>query len=197
MDTFKLVKGCVAPVSIKNIDTDQIIPAKYLTSISRGGYGEHLFQNLRDSEPSFYMNKDQYKGASILVVDENFGCGSSREHAVWALTGAGIRVIIGKSFADIFANNAAKNGLLLVTLRSFVVDALMSQALQGNVVISVDLEHQKVVLADGTMERFEYDAFRKHCLLRGLDDVDYILSYKVAIDDYRAKKQKNRYCLVR
>ena len=192
MDAFKLVKGCVAPVAIKNVDTDQIIPAKYLTSISRAGYGEHLFRNLRDSDSSFFMNKDKYKGASILVVDENFGCGSSREHAVWALMGAGIRVIIGKSFADIFANNAAKNGLLLITLRSFVVEVLITKAVKENVVVSVDLERQIVQFADGTQERFEYDAFRKHCLLRGLDDIDYILSYKTAIEDYRDRREYRR-----
>jgi 3-isopropylmalate/(R)-2-methylmalate dehydratase small subunit len=169
---------------MKNVDTDQIIPARYLTSVSREGYGQNVFRNLRDADPEFVFNLARYRNAKILLADSNFGCGSSREHAVWALVGAGIEVVVGKSFADIFTSNSAKNGLLLVELADSVVDDLFAQTARGDIELTVDLPNQTIVLPDGTKEEFQYDAFRKHCLCNGLDDVDYIMSYKEQIAAY-------------
>jgi 3-isopropylmalate/(R)-2-methylmalate dehydratase small subunit len=187
MDKFTKVTSKVIPLPMKDVDTDLIIPAQFLTSISRDGYGANLFRRLKDNDPNFAMNLDTYKGAEILVADSNFACGSSREHAVWAIYGAGIRVVISKSFADIFYSNSAKNGLLCVTLPDAVVDKLLEQAKDPNYKITVDLENQSVILADGSVQHFEYDAFRKHCMLNGLDDIEYMRSFA---DDIKAHRQE-------
>ena len=176
MRAFSSLTSIAAPLPLKDVDTDMIIPAQHLTSISRDGFGEHLFERLRTTVPSLYSNQERYRDAHILIADTNFGCGSSREHAVWALLGAGIRVVIAPSFADIFASNSSKNGLLLVTLDASVVKALLAEAAEHGVTLSVDLEAQRVSASDGRMWRFPYDPFRKHCLLRGLDDLDYLRS---------------------
>ena len=165
----------------------------FLTSTSSGGYGENVFRRLRDADPEFAFNQDRYKGAEILVVDSNFGCGSSREHAVWALKEAGIKVIIGKSFADIFSSNSAKNGLLLIVLDEQTVEQIIKNAEDGNYQIKVDLEKQSITLADQDNISFEYDAFRKYCLLEGLDDIDYILSEKDVIANFREAQKENRF----
>lgn len=184
---FKRFESKVVPLRRTNVDTDQIIPAQFLTSVSKEGFGEKLFYSLRQEDENFPLDQPQYKDASILLVDDNFGCGSSREHAVWALRGAGIQAIVGKSFADIFSSNSAKNGLLLIPLEADVVEKLFQQAEEG-LTLGVDLEHQ--VLEHGN-ERlsFEYDLFRKHCLLEGLDDIDYILSSKSQIESYFAERK--------
>lgn len=184
MDTFKTHTGLVLPLQLKDIDTDMIIPAQYLTSISRTGFGENLFRRLRDQDREFPMNLPKYKNASILVADSNFGCGSSREHAVWALQGAGFKAVIAKSFADIFYSNSAKNGFLLITLPEAVVDAYLERAQIQKLNLTISLLNQTVSDIEGTMHSFAYDPFRKHCILNGLDDLDYILSHKEEIDDY-------------
>lgn len=190
MDKFKTVTSKVVPLPLSDVDTDLIIPAQYLTSISRSGYGENLFRRLKDTDADFPLNKAAYRGAEVLVADANFGCGSSREHAVWALTGAGFKVLIARSFADIFSNNSAKNGLLLVSLPS-AVDEILARAASGSYAVCVDLENQTVTLPCGAVHRFEYDPFRKHCLLNGLDDIDYILSFKDEIGKFRTTQVFN------
>ena len=185
MEKFKTIESKVIPLNIKNVDTDMIIPASFLTTINRTGLGIHVFDRLRKSDANFSFNNPLYSGAKILVSDENFGCGSSREHAVWALTDFGIRVVIAKSFADIFFNNSAKNGLLLIKLQDEIVDKILVNASIAEHKVKVDLENQIVTLQDGKEYHFDYDPFRKHCFLNGLDDIDYILSHKNEIDNFR------------
>lgn len=185
MQAFSSIISIAAPLALKDVDTDMIIPAQHLTSISREGFGQFLFERLRLTIPSLYINQQQFAGARVLIADANFGCGSSREHAVWALLGAGIRVVIAPSFADIFASNSSKNGLLLVTLDPTVIRALLAEAESGELSLTVDLPTQTVAAADGRSWSFAYDPFRKYCLTRGLDDMDYLRSHLPTI---RAKK---------
>lgn len=192
MDKVTTIKSKVVPIPMKDVDTDMLIPAQFLTSISREGYGQNLFRRFRDKDPNFPLNQKKYAGAQIMVADSNFGCGSSREHAVWALTGAGFKAVISKSFADIFYSNSAKTGLLLVVLPAEQVDKILRAAESGEYAVTIDLATQKVNLPDGTSLPFEYDAFRKHCLLNGLDDIDYILSSKEDIAKFRAEQNKVR-----
>ena len=178
---------------MKDIDTDMIIPAQFLTSISRKGFGENLFCRLREQDPAFPLNNKQFQGAEILVADSNFGCGSSREHAVWALSSYGFRVVIAKSFADIFSSNSAKNGLLLVTLPPEEIDGILDRSQDQETILTVNLETQTVLLPSGKTLAFDYDPFRKHCLLHGLDDIDYILSHKQEIQTFRERQDSNRF----
>jgi len=177
MEPFRTLTSLAAPLPLKDVDTDLIIPASFLTSIAREGFAEGLFDRLRRSDPRFFMNDPRFRNARILVAGANFGCGSSREHAVWALQGAGFRVIIGSSFADIFSANAAKNGLLLVRLSSDEVASILAAAQEADLMLTVDLGSQTVSRPDGTVYRFEHDPFRKTCLLDGLDDLDYLLCH--------------------
>lgn len=197
MQKVTTVKSKAMPVPLKDVDTDLIIPAQFLTSISKDGYGANLFRRLRDNDPNFPMNRKEFEGASILVTDSNFGCGSSREHAVWALTGAGIRVVIAKSFSDIFYNNSAKNALLLVVLEDKVVDQILQSATSADYEITVDLESQTVTLPDGSSYKFEYDQFRKHCMLNGLDDIEYIRSHTADIQEFRKRQEQQRFMSTR
>lgn len=187
MQKFVSIQSKVIPLKMNDVDTDQIIPAQFLTSVSKEGYGANLFSRLRKEDPEFPMNKPEYKGAEILVAGYNFGCGSSREHAVWAITDAGIKVVIAESFADIFFNNSAKNGLLLIQLPKEAVEKL--QKCDGSVI--VDLESQTVKSSNGDSFKFDYDPFRKYCLLGGLDDIDYILSYENEIDSFRSANTRD------
>ncbi|MDH3240535.1 MAG: 3-isopropylmalate dehydratase small subunit [Alphaproteobacteria bacterium] len=177
MDKFDRLTGIAAPLPMINVDTDKIIPAKWLKTIKRTGLGPALFEAIRyrkdgSEDPDFVLNKEPYRKAEILVTGENFGCGSSREHAVWALHGFGIRCVIAPDFADIFYSNAFKNGILLVKLPQAEVDKLMEDAEKGeNARLTVDLERQVVIRPDGEEIPFDIDAFRKHCLLNGLDDI--------------------------
>lgn len=189
MEPVKTIKSKCVPVPMTDIDTDLIIPAQYLTSISRGGYGENLFRRLKDNDPNFALNQPKYEGAEILVADDNFGCGSSREHAVWAIREAGFKAVISKSFADIFYNNSAKNGLLLVKLPAEVVDQILAAAAKEDYEVTVDLGEQYVELPDGRRVGFDFDEFRKYCLLNGLDDIEYIRSSADKIQAFR-KQQK-------
>lgn len=191
MKACKTVKSKVTPLPLKDVDTDMIIPAQFMTSISRDGYGKNLFSRLRAADPQFPTNQDKYKGSEILVADHNFGCGSSREHAVWALDDAGFKAVVAKSFADIFSGNSAKNGFLLVVLPEEIVDRILLEGRSGDYELSIDLEKQLVTLPDGTKVSFDYNPFRKHCLLNGLDDIDYILSFKDEIKTFKEKSGLN------
>ncbi|MBS1992058.1 MAG: 3-isopropylmalate dehydratase small subunit [Cyanobacteria bacterium SZAS LIN-3] len=186
MEKFATIKSKVVPLPMTDVDTDLIIPAQFLTSISREGFGQNLFRRLRDNDASFPFNLDKFKGAAVLVAGNNFGCGSSREHAVWALTGAGIKVVIAPSFADIFFSNSAKNGLVLVKLSEAQVERLIVEAQAGSLEVTIDLQAQTVTLPSGEVFNFDFDPFRKHCIINGLDDIDYILSHKEEIESFRA-----------
>ncbi len=181
MIPFISITSLTIPLPQKDIDTDLIIPAQYLTSTKSGGYGTNLFRRLRDSDPNFPLNQERYRDAKIIVAGDNFGCGSSREHAVWALLEYGIRVIIAPSFADIFTSNSLKNGLVLVKLP----DPLTP--LQGGKV-TVDLARQIVTLSDGSELPFPFDPFRKECILKGYDDLDYLLAHSAEIDAWEKAK---------
>jgi 3-isopropylmalate/(R)-2-methylmalate dehydratase small subunit len=176
-----------------NVDTDMIIPKQFLKTIKRTGLGKNLFDEMRYTTdgkeiPDFVLNKPQYRKAQILVAGANFGCGSSREHAPWALLDFGIRCVIATSFADIFYNNCFKNGILPIALPQEEVDKLMDDANRGaNAIISVDLESQEIRGPDGGCIKFEIDAFRKHCLLNGLDDIGLTLQKAAAIDSFEHK----------
>jgi 3-isopropylmalate/(R)-2-methylmalate dehydratase small subunit len=195
MKPFTTLTGVAAPLPKANVDTDQIIPARFLKTIARTGLGKHLFANFRFREdgsenPDFVLNQEPYRQAEILIAFENFGCGSSREHAPWALTDFGIRCVIAPDFADIFHNNSFKNGILPVRLPREVCAALMEDAkLGGNARITVDLERQVVVRPSGEEIPFEVDPFRRHLLLNGLDDIGQTMQHKPAIDDYEARQK--------
>ncbi len=193
MKHFQPVVSRVVPLPMKDVDTDMILPAQFLTNITREGYGVNLFRRLRDADPRFPLDRPELAGAKVLVADHNFGCGSSREHAVWAILGAGIEVVIAKSFADIFSGNSAKNGLLLVALPEPDVDRILEGAAAGDFSVTVDLAAQTVTLPGGEAIAFQYDSFRKHCLLEGLDDIDYILAKQGDIDAFRRAQEGHRY----
>jgi 3-isopropylmalate/(R)-2-methylmalate dehydratase small subunit len=195
MTPFTTLTGIAAPLPKANVDTDQIIPARFLKTIKRTGLGRSLFANFRYDEvgaekPDFVLNQPPFRQAEILIAFENFGCGSSREHAPWALLDFGIRCVIAPDFADIFHNNSFKNGILPVKLPREVCEALMEDArLGGNARLTVDLERQVVVRPSGEEIPFEVDAFRRHCLLNGLDDIAQTLTHTPAIDDYEARQR--------
>jgi 3-isopropylmalate/(R)-2-methylmalate dehydratase small subunit len=190
MDKFTKLEGVAAPLPMINVDTDMIIPKQYLKTIHRTGLGKALFDELRHNPdgsdiPDFVLNKPQYRKAQILVTGENFGCGSSREHAPWALLDFGIRCVVAPSFADIFYNNCFKNGILPIRLPQSDVDKLMDDAERGaNAVITIDLEAQEIRGPDGGMVKFEIDPFRKQCLLNGWDDIGLTLRAEDRISAY-------------
>jgi len=194
MQPFRVHVGLVAPLDRVNVDTDQIIPKQFLKRIERTGFGEFLFYDWRYSQdgqlnPSFVLNEPRYLGASILVAGKNFGCGSSREHAPWALAEYGFRVIIAPSFADIFANNCFKNGMLPITLPAEQVDELMRQAQQNeNYELSVDLERQLIEDDSDLAIPFAVAEFQRYCLLEGLDDIGLTLRHEGAIRSYEASR---------
>ena len=193
MDKFTKLTGIAAPMPLVNIDTDMIIPKQFLKTIKRSGLGVNLFDEMRYTQdgqeiPDFVLNQPAYRQAEIIVAGDNFGCGSSREHAPWALLDFGIRCVISTSFADIFFNNCFKNGILPIVLPQDVVDVLMEDAKKGaNARQTVDLEAQTVTTSDGKVFSFEVDPFRKHCLLNGLDDIGLTLEKATSIDAYEAK----------
>lgn len=182
MQQFTTLSSKAIPLDMHHVDTDMIIPAQYLTLIDKQGFGEHLFQRLRDQDAGFVFNDAQYQGSQILLARENFGCGSSREHAVWALLQAGIRVVIAESFSDIFYNNAAKNGLLLITLSTEDIAHLFAAARTEDSVFQVDLAIQEVTSSTGLNLPFEIEPYRKECLLLGRDDLDYLLATVESIE---------------
>jgi len=193
MDKFIKLEGVAAPLPMINVDTDMIIPKQYLKTIHRTGLGKALFDEMRrkpdgSDNPDFVLNKPQYRKAQILVTGENFGCGSSREHAPWALLDFGIRCIVATSFADIFYNNCFKNGILPIRLPQSEVDKLMDDAERGaNAVITVDLEKQEIRGPDGGIVTFEIDPFRKQCLLNGWDDIGLTLLAEDKISAYETQ----------
>lgn len=201
MKSFTVLKGLTAPMDRANVDTDLIIPKQFLKSIKRSGFGPNLFDELRyldQGEPgqdcsgrpvneAFELNQPRYAGASVLLARENFGCGSSREHAPWALEDYGFRCLIAPSFADIFYNNCFKNGILPIELDEAVVDSLFEQTYANEgYELTVDLERQVITTPDGQSIAFEVDAFRKHCLLNGLDDIGLTLESADAIRAFEA-----------
>ncbi len=198
MDSFTNLTGIAAPMPLVNIDTDMIIPKQFLKTIKRSGLGRNLFDEMRyDREGNeiadFVLNRPAYRQAQILVAGDNFGCGSSREHAPWALLDFGIRCVISTSFADIFYNNCFKNGILPVTLPPEAVAHLMKDAEKGaNARIMIDLPAQTVTAADGTVFAFDIDPFKKHCLVNGLDDIGLSLEKVSAIDAYEAQARTQR-----
>ena len=193
MDKFTKLTGIAAPMPLVNIDTDMIIPKQFLKTIQRSGLGKNLFDEMRYTQdgaeiPDFVLNKPAYRNAQIIVAGDNFGCGSSREHAPWALLDFGIRCVISTSFADIFYNNCFKNGILPIILPQEQVDILMADAKKGaNARMTVDLAAQTVTASDGQSFGFDVDPFRKHCLLNGLDDIGLTLEKAAAIDSFEAK----------
>ena len=202
MKPFTTHTGLVAPLDRANVDTDQIIPKQFLKSIKRSGFGPNLFDqwryldvgepgqdnSVRPLNPDFVLNAPRYAGASVLLARANFGCGSSREHAPWALDEYGFRAVIASSFADIFHNNSFKNGLLPIVLAAHEVDALFAQCeATGGYALTVDLAAQTLIRPDGVQYTFEIDAFRKHCLLHGLDDIGLTLREADAIHAFEAQ----------
>lgn len=198
MQKFDHLTGVAAPLPILNVDTDMIIPKDYLKTIKRTGLGVGLFANIRYKEDgsedeNFVLNKPAYRHAEILVAGDNFGCGSSREHAPWALLDFGIRCVISTSFADIFYNNCFKNGILPIRVSQDELDALMGDAGKGaNAKLTVDLEAQEIRRPDGGVVRFDIDPFRKHCLLNGLDDIGLTLEQESGITSFETKLAETR-----
>jgi 3-isopropylmalate/(R)-2-methylmalate dehydratase small subunit len=204
MQKFTQLDGLVAPLDRANVDTDAIIPKQFLKSIKRSGFGPNLFDELRyldvgqpgeDSSrrplnPEFVLNQARYKGAQILLTRDNFGCGSSREHAPWALEDFGFRALVGSSFADIFYNNCFKNGLLPIRLPAREIDALFAEtAAHPGYRLRIDLQTQTVTRPDGKAIPFEVDAFRKHCLINGLDDIGLTLRHAEVIREFEARRR--------
>ncbi len=206
MEAFRPVKGVVLPIDRSNVDTDAIIPKQYLKSVVRSGFGANLFDewryldhgepgqehSIRRINPDCILNEKRYTGAEILIARKNFGCGSSREHAVWALHDYGIKVIIASSFADIFFNNCYKNGLLPLVLPDDVIDALFGAIKdEPGYMLEVDLESHSIVTPDGMQYSFELEGFKKHCLINGLDEIALTLRHKKEISEFEAShKQK-------
>jgi len=204
MEKFTSMSGIVLPLDRANVDTDAIIPKQFLKSIKRSGFGPNLFDqwryldhgepgmdnSKRQLNPDFILNQARYQGASILLARDNFGCGSSREHAPWALLDYGFRVIIAPGFADIFYNNCFKNGILPIKLPEQVVQKLFQQSQETGYQLQVDLQQQRIMLPGGETISFEIDGFRKQCLLNGLDDIDLTLEHVKQIKEYENKRSK-------
>ena len=195
MDKFTKLTGVAAPMNMINVDTDMIIPKQFLKTIKRSGLGQHLFDEMRFNRDGsevagFVLNKPAYREASILVAGDNFGCGSSREHAPWALLDFGIKCVISTSFADIFYNNCFKNGILPIKVSKEQLDALMDDAERGaNATLTVDLENQVIQGPDGGEIKFEIDEFKRHCLLNGLDDIGLTMQVSDKIDNFEDQQQ--------
>ncbi|CAA7616468.1 3-isopropylmalate isomerase subunit [Magnetospirillum sp. LM-5] len=198
MEKFTKLTGVAAPLPMINIDTDMIIPKQFLKTIKRSGLGKNLFDEMRYTPEGgevadFVLNKPAYRQAKVLIAGANFGCGSSREHAPWAIADFGIRCVIAASFADIFFNNCFKNGILPIKLPQAQVDALMKQAENGaNATFTVDLETQEITAPDGSKTAFEVDSFRRHCLLNGLDDIGLTLQKNAKIEAFEAARKQSQ-----
>ena len=194
MEKFNKLRGVAAPLNMINIDTDKLIPKQFLKTIKRTGLGKHLFNEMRFNEdgsekPDFVLNKAAYRGSNIIVAGDNFGCGSSREHAPWALLDFGIKCVISTSFADIFYNNCFKNGILPIVVNKQQLEQLMDDAENGaNAVLDIDLEAQEITRPNGESVTFEIDEFRKHCLINGLDDIGLTMEKEKNIDSFEKKR---------
>ena len=198
MEKFDKHRGVAAPLNMINIDTDKLIPKQFLKTIKRTGLGKHLFNEIRfnsdgSENEDFVLNKPAYREASILVAGDNFGCGSSREHAPWALLDYGVKCVISTSFADIFFNNCFKNGILPIVVSKEELDQLMDDADNGaNSVLDIDLENQHIGRPNGEKINFEIDEFRKHCLINGLDDIGLTMQNQSNIDDFEKKREAEK-----
>lgn len=198
MQKFDILTGIAAPLPVVNCDTDKIIPARFLKAIKKTGLGKGLFDAMRYKPdgteiPEFVLNKEPYRQAAILIAQDNFGCGSSREHAPWALVDFGIRCIIAPSFADIFYTNCFKNGMLPITLPDALVEQLMKDAeLGANATFTIDLVEQKIVRPNGETVAFDLDPFRKHCLLEGLDDIGLTLEEAPRIEKFEGEQAQSQ-----
>jgi len=198
MDKFERITGVAAPMPLINIDTDMIIPKLFLKTIKRSGLGVHLFDEMRynddgSEKPDFGLNQPAYRKSEIIVAGDNFGCGSSREHAPWAIKDFGIKCVISTSFADIFFNNCFKNGILPIVLPQEQVDLLMKDAEKGaNARMTVDLEAQEITTSDGDVVKFDVDAFKKQCLLEGLDDIGLTLQKADSIANFETMSESAR-----
>lgn len=198
MEKFEKITGVAAPMPLVNIDTDMIIPKVFLKTIKRSGLGVNLFDEMRydrqgNEIPDFVLNQPAYRGAEILIAGDNFGCGSSREHAPWAIKDFGIRCVISTSFADIFFNNCFKNGILPIVMPQEVVDVLMEDARKGaNARMTIDLVGQVVTTSDGQEFPFEVDSFKKHCLIEGLDDIGLTMAKAAEIDTFETAAAQSR-----
>ncbi|MDC0435480.1 3-isopropylmalate dehydratase small subunit [bacterium] len=205
MQEFKKMTGVAVPLMRANVDTDAIIPKQFLKSIKRSGFGVNLFDewrykdpgfpgqdsSTRQPDPDFVLNKPRYQGAQVLIAGENFGCGSSREHAVWALDDYGIRSVIAPGYADIFHNNSFKSGLLPIVLDKAIVDQLALECeTQEGYALAIDLQEQTVTTPSGEVFHFEVDSFRKHCLLNGFDDIELTLQQRFRIEEYEVNRRK-------
>jgi 3-isopropylmalate/(R)-2-methylmalate dehydratase small subunit len=195
MEKFTTLRGVAAPLPMVNVDTDMIIPKQFLKTTKRTGLGSALFFEMRtrpdgSENPDFVLNKPAYKNAKLLIAGANFGCGSSREHAPWALLDFGIRCVIAPSFADIFYNNCFKNGILPIAIPQAEVDSLMGDASLGaNAVISIDLEKQEITRPDGSRIPFDIDPFRKQCLLNGWDDIGLTMQHEKEIAEFESRRR--------
>lgn len=187
---MKIIKSKIVPIQRDDIDTDLIIPAEFLTTTTRDGLGKHLFDRLRKTEENFPLNLEKYQGVEIMLVGKNFGCGSSREHAAWALSDWGIKVVIAESFADIFCSNAMKNKILPVVLPEVIVKKIFAEEKKGEYEIEVDLERQAVMLPDGKVIQFALDQYRKECLIKEIDDMDYLLENLSEIKEFDRRHSK-------
>jgi len=198
MEKFTKLTGVAAPMNMINVDTDMIIPKQFLKTIKRSGLGQHLFDEMRFNRDGsevedFVLNKPAYRKASILVAGDNFGCGSSREHAPWALLDFGIKCVISTSFADIFYNNCFKNGILPITVSQEDLDKLMDDASRGaNATLTVDLEAKEIRGPDGGVVTFDLDDFKRHCLLNGLDDIGLTMEKAGSIDVFEKRNTESR-----
>ncbi len=204
MEPFTKLSGIAAPMPMVNVDTDKIIPAHWLKTIDRHGLGVGLFEHMRFDEfgsenPDFVLNLTRYRHAKILITGENFGCGSSREHAPWALLDYGVRCVISSKIADIFYNNCFKNGILPIVLPQDEIDALMREASEAKEpIFTIDLENQEIIRPEGNLaHKFDIDPFRKHCLLHGLDDIGLTLEKTPSIDQHEAKLRTSQPWLFR
>ena len=198
MEKFDKHRGVAAPLNMINIDTDKLIPKQFLKTIKRTGLGKHLFNEIRfnadgSENEDFVLNKPAYREASILVAGDNFGCGSSREHAPWALLDYGVKCVISTSFADIFFNNCFKNGILPIVVSKEELDQLMDDADNGaNSILDIDLENQQIGRPNGEKINFEIDEFRKHCLINGLDDIGLTMQKQSNIDNFEKKREAEK-----
>jgi len=198
MEKFDKHRGVAAPLNMINIDTDKLIPKQFLKTIKRTGLGKHLFNEIRfnadgSENEDFVLNKPAYREASILVAGDNFGCGSSREHAPWALLDYGVKCVISTSFADIFFNNCFKNGILPIVVSKEELDQLMDDAENGaNSILDIDLENQQIGRPNGEKINFEIDEFRKHCLINGLDDIGLTMQKQSNIDNFEKKREAEK-----
>jgi 3-isopropylmalate/(R)-2-methylmalate dehydratase small subunit len=191
MEKIKYISGKCIPLEMNDVDTDLIIPAQYLTSVTRKGYGENLFKRLKETSPEFVFNNSKYIGANILIAQENFGCGSSREHAVWALKEYGICAVIASSFADIFSGNSLKNRLILIKLDTKKIEKIIYNAKKLDYYLNINLEKNEIISSNEEFFKFEMDSFQKSCFVNGFDEIDYLLSFRQKINEFKYKQTTN------